>query len=130
MKRQTVLCVSYLVFSLGLFLKPTVLGTSTTLSNGFTQKNLETKDIKFNATFQNQKIKQGEKVELRISIKNNYSQNIYRSCDSNDVFQGFKIEIRNLKGEIVTPTKNLIPNNGRFSLWGVSMDPVKKTNSH
>jgi len=92
-------------------------------SNGITQKNLETKDIKFNVSFQNEKIKQGEKVELKISIKNNYSQNIYRSYNSNDIFQGFRIEIRNAKGEIVIPTKNLMPDNGRFSLWGFEYGP-------
>jgi hypothetical protein len=117
MKKYIAEFIRSLLLSFVLFCIVTVSLTTSPLLNsvGFAKHTFEAKNIKLTIGLEKSRIVKGEKVELRISIKNNHSQNIYLPYLQSDAFQGFQIEIRNEKGEEFNPSKNLLTDNSRDS---------------
>ena len=89
----------------------------------YTQEVLEATAVELSARLPKSKIHLGSEARLRIKIKNNYSQIIKCLIDRYDAFGGFSVEIKNKKGEIVKPSKELRPSNGISSLMSAEYGP-------
>lgn len=92
----------------------------------FPKKALKEKDIDLKIVVSKKEITFGEKIELHISLKNNYTHTFDLPYMNYDYFGGYNVAVKNSKGEIVEPFKDPRENAGFGSRLGVEVNAGKE----
>lgn len=92
----------------------------------FPQKSLEEKDVDLSIAVDKKKITVGEKIELNISLKNNYTHTFDLPYDLSDSFCGYNVEIKSLDGQLIQPSKVPQKNAGIGSKTGSEVGAGKE----